>query len=298
MVTPHPIPYQGSKRNLAGRILSYMPAGVRLVEPFAGSAAITLAAAARNAFQRYLIGDLLQPLAGIWRQVLRAPHELAEEYERLWLSQRGDPRGFYDQVRDRFNQTQEPALLLYLLARCVKASVRFNRQGEFNQSPDNRRLGMRPSVMKREILAAHALLKGSTEVVHGDFRDTLSDASGDDVVYLDPPYQGISGGRDSRYVSGLTLHSLAEELDRMNSLGIPYVLSYDGMCGERRYGDELPPGLGLRRVLLTAGRSTQSTLAGRSEVTVESLYISPAAQDRLLSLSPVLRPSRQMALPP
>ncbi|MCK4459049.1 MAG: DNA adenine methylase, partial [Methanosarcinales archaeon] len=43
---PHPIPYQGSKRNIARTILSFFPHQFdTLVEPFAGSAAISLAAA-------------------------------------------------------------------------------------------------------------------------------------------------------------------------------------------------------------------------------------------------------------
>ena len=46
MRVPHPIPYQGSKRNLAPAILGYFPGGVAtLIEPFAGSAALTLATA-------------------------------------------------------------------------------------------------------------------------------------------------------------------------------------------------------------------------------------------------------------
>ena len=46
MRIPHPIPYQGSKRGIAEAILAYFPQHVtRLIEPFAGSAAVTLAAA-------------------------------------------------------------------------------------------------------------------------------------------------------------------------------------------------------------------------------------------------------------
>jgi len=49
MGIPHPIPYQGSKRNLAPDIMRYFPADVdTLIEPFAGSAAITLTAATHN----------------------------------------------------------------------------------------------------------------------------------------------------------------------------------------------------------------------------------------------------------
>jgi DNA adenine methylase len=71
---PHPIPYQGSKRRLAERILALAPVGVaRLVEPFAGSAAVTLAAARRGAAERFVIGDSLAPLAGLWRRIIDAP---------------------------------------------------------------------------------------------------------------------------------------------------------------------------------------------------------------------------------
>ena len=55
---PHPIPYQGSKRGLAPVILSYFPAHfARLVEPFAGSAAISLATAYRRLSDRFQIND-------------------------------------------------------------------------------------------------------------------------------------------------------------------------------------------------------------------------------------------------
>src|SRR5271166_2094755 len=86
---PHPIPYQGSKRLLAPAILAHMPRGnyVRLVEPFAGSAAVTLAAATQTRFKSYVIADVLPPLAEIWRQIIADPEPLAAEYESLWIQQ-------------------------------------------------------------------------------------------------------------------------------------------------------------------------------------------------------------------
>jgi DNA adenine methylase len=254
-----------------------MPRGRRLVEPFAGSAAVTLAAAARKLFDEYLLGDALAALAGIWEKVLEQPEELAGGYGKVWRDQLADPRRAYDDARERFNATGDAVLFLYLLARCVKGSVRFNSEGQFNQSPDNRRLGMRPQAMRRQIMGAHHLLRSRTEVRAADFRETLAAADDDDVVYMDPPYQGISTGRDSRYVRGLAVEELIPALDELNSRSVPFLLSYDGSCGEKTYGRSLPAELGLQRVLLVAGRSAQATLSGRAETTVESLYISPAA---------------------
>ncbi len=268
----------------------------RLVEPFAGSAGITLAAAARKAFPHYVIADALESLAGIWGLILTDPETLASDYEHLWRSQLANPRQAYDRIRSEFNAWRDPVRLLYLLARCVKGSVRFNANGEFNQSPDNRRLGARPEIMRREIMGAHALLVGRAEARAADFRETLSEVGAEDVVYLDPPYQGISGGRDRRYLQGVRFEDLVPELNSLNARGVPFLLSYDGTCGQRVYGRELPSELKLLKVPLRAGRSTQSTLAGRAEETVESLYVSPAA--RLAAAEPVVRLARQTSLHP
>jgi DNA adenine methylase len=75
---PHPTPYQGSKRNLAPAIHGYFPERVgTLIEPFAGSAALTLAVAARGLAARYVINDLNKPLVDLWRAIIESPDKLA-----------------------------------------------------------------------------------------------------------------------------------------------------------------------------------------------------------------------------
>jgi len=44
---------------------------------------------------------------------------------------------------------------------------------------------------------------------------------------------------------------------------IPFIVSYDGRTGNKRYGRPLPASLGLTHVEVLAGRSTQATLLGR-----------------------------------
>lgn len=81
---PHPFPYQGSKRAIAGHILSYLPAGAgRLIEPFAGSAAVSLAAAARRRARRFWLNDSNAPLMALWAEILERPEALAADYARL-----------------------------------------------------------------------------------------------------------------------------------------------------------------------------------------------------------------------
>lgn len=92
---------------------------------------------------------------------------------------------------------------------------------------------------------------------------------------MDPPYQGTSGERDSRYLAGLSLEDFVLALDQLNSRGLRYVVSYDGRTGDKSHGTPLPEYLQLARIELEAGRSTQATLLGRDEQTIESLYLSP-----------------------
>ncbi len=282
MKVPHPIPYQGSKRKIAGYILAYFPPDVdTLIEPFAGSAAVTIAAASSGKASRFHINDLNAPLMALWEGMVNNPQGLAEKYAHLWRAQQDNPREYYYRVRDEFNRTHHPEYLLYLLARCVKASVRYNPKGEFNQSPDNRRLGRHPKRMAEDIHAVSGLLWGRTAITSEDYREVLLTAKSKDLVYMDPPYQGVCGSGDPRYYGGIDFDEFVQSLTMLNDRGISFIISYDGRTGTRTYGKKLPEHLGLKRIEVNAGRSTQATLLGRDAITYESLYLSPALISRL-----------------
>lgn len=290
---PHPIPYQGSKRNLAEGILRYLPPKFcTLYEPFAGSAAITIAAAVNKLGERYHINDLNKPLMDLWQAIIETPDQIASQYERLWRSQLDDPRSFYDKARADFNRAGRPDLFLYLLARCVKGSVRYNSQGEFNQSPDNRRQGMKPETMRLHILGASYFLKGKTTISSVNYRDVLDKVTPPDLVYMDPPYQGVCGNRDTRYLQSVQYCEFVEALDALNEKGIRYLVSYDGRTGNKTFGKKLPDELNLTLIELYAGRSSQATLLGRDDVTIESLYLSPSLADELAHVPTVYRYTR------
>jgi DNA adenine methylase len=283
---PQPFPYQGSKRRLASTIVRWLPRGAaRLIEPFAGSAAVSLASAAARRCGSFWLNDLNNPLMGLWAQILTAPRELTAEYERLWDQQDGREREYYDEVRAEFNRTGRPELLLYLLARCVKASIRYNANGEFNQSPDNRRKGARPWTMRRHIEGTARLLAGRTRLSACDYREVLAAATKADVVYMDPPYQGVCGDRDPRYIEGVPWAEFVTALDALNRRAVAYIVSYDGRTGDKRFGRALPSELRLRHVEVDAGRSSQATLLGVAARTFESLYLSPALLSRTTDLS-------------
>ena len=291
---PHIVQYQGSKRILAPQILRYMPRRFeRLVEPFAGMAAITIAASRQERAARYIVNDLNEPLVGVLRAAIENPTELVEGYSKVWNEQFSYEYGnveHYYKVRDDFNNgDRSPANMLYLLARCVKGSVRYGSNGLFNQSPDKRRNGTLPKTLKQNVHAISYYLKGHTEFFSRDYREILEMTHPGDIVYMDPPYQGVSNVRDSRYFSGIVFEEFVEAIDRLNRRGIDFLISYDGKCGEKTYGEELPEELGLQKVLLNAGLSSQSTLLGKKEITYEALYISQGLQHQIPQPEPMVQ---------
>jgi DNA adenine methylase len=294
---PHPIPYQGSKRALAPAISRFVEGKARtLYEPFAGSAAFSLYAAAHKMADRFIIGDSLEPLVELWRLIVEQPTTAAAQYRKVWLGQQGEDATYFNKVREQFNDSHEPVLLLYLVARCVKNAVRFNRHGRFTQSADKRRLGMHPDKMAESIEGASSLLRGKVEFFCGDFGKCVSSAGPHDLVYMDPPYQGTTYGRDKRYFSQVETSALYDVLRELKAQETSIILSYDGMTGEKKHGEDLPEELGLKRFLLNAGRSSQATLNGESAITLESLYV---WGDMTRSVVPVPRhePECQIALP-
>ena len=276
---PHIVQYQGSKRILAPQILNYIPEKFnRLIEPFAGMAAITIAVAKQRRTQSFIVNDLNAPLVGVLRAAIENPEDLINRYAALWERQFDYPGGsveHYYKVREDFNRGQQtPEYMLYLLARCVKGAVRYGSNGQFNQSPDKRRTGTSPASLQRNVYEISSILKNKTQFYSEDYRVILDMAHKGDVVYLDPPYQGVCSTRDSRYFAGIEHSAFIDAIDKLNRRGIDFIISYDGKCGKKTYGSDLPEELGLEKVMLNAGLSSQALLLGKKETTFEALYVS------------------------
>lgn len=281
---PHPFPYQGSKRNIALQILPYIPSDTfRVIEPFCGTGAISIACAVNGIAKEFVLNDLNKPLISLWKEILNNPEKLSHEYSNLWVAQQKNSKEFFIEIREQFNQTQLPHHFLYLLARIVKGAVRYNNNGQFNQSADNRRLGMRPELMAKNIFAVSNLMKNKTTLFSMDFSEIIDKSNDSDVIYLDPPYQGTSGKRDSRYLEGLSFDDFVDVLRDMNRKDKKFIISYDGKTGNKVHGKKLPSILNLKHLYINAGKSTQDAFHGRESITLESLYISESLQEKLAS---------------
>jgi DNA adenine methylase len=277
MKLPHPIPYQGSKRNLADQILRYFPNEFgRLIEPFAGSAAITIASAYYFKANHFVINDINEPLIQLWDKIINNPQTIIKHYHDIWHGQIGNEDEYYFGIREKFNETRNPEYLLFLLAKCVKAAVRYNSLGGFNQSHDKRRLGRNPQLMRDDILRVSHLLKNKTELYSFDYSKIFDMADLNDLIYMDPPYQGTGLNGGFNYSGKIELTNFILSLFDLNRKNIPFILSFDGRTGDKTYGSPLPEGLNLTKIEVNAGRSSQATLLNRKEITYEAIYLSPS----------------------
>ena len=278
---PHMVQYQGSKRLLAPQILQYMPTKFnRLIEPFAGMAAISIATAYEKRTEKFHINDINAPLVSLLKEAINNPRQLINDYSVVWEEQflfgEDHIHHFYE-VRERFNTGEEtPANMLYLLARCVKGAVRYGKNGNFNQSPDKRRHGTNPQTLAKNVYSISNLLKGKVTFTSFDYHEILELAQPGDLVYMDPPYQGVTNVRDNRYFAGVPFDEFAKAIEILDRKGVDYLISYDGECGGKEYGEELPTTLHCRKVMLNAGLSSQAILLGKKSTTFEALYISEA----------------------
>lgn len=246
-----------------------------------------------------MIGDVFPELIDLWRLIIENPSVAASQYKKLWEEQFKYGSDHFNMVRASYNSEKNPVALLYLIARCVKNAIRFNKTGAFTQSADKRRTGVQPERLEQSMLLASSLLKGRTTLYCGDFKDCIEAAQPEDLVYMDPPYQGTTYGRDKRYAAQLERDHLVDVLHDLNARSVPFILSYDGKTGDKVYAEPLPDDLETAHLAIHAGRSSQATLAGRVEETIESLYISRSLAselDVLPDYSQAVRQQEQVSL--
>ena len=214
-------------------------------------------------------GDIYAPLIEFWLLVRNEPERLITNYAMQWEALQADLPAYYYVVRDRFNEQKRPEDLNFLMRTCVNGIVRFNSEGDFNNSFHLSRKGMAPARFARIVQSWTTHLKG-VEFRTGDFENTTADAAAGDFVYLDPPY----GGNKQRYIENLDVIRLSHVLEDFNRRGVLWALSFDGARGKTAYDYTIPSDLYKRRTVLTSGYSAVSkVLNGPVELVEESLYL-------------------------
>lgn len=262
------IKWSGSKRSQTGEILKNIPQSFNTYyEPFIGGGSVLYAITPASA----ICGDICEPLIDLWNMIKAHPNELAEAYRIRWERLQSEGYTTYYDIRDNFNKNKKPEDLMFLSRTCVNGLIRFNANGEFNNSLHHTRPGINPGKLKGIILDWSEHIQNAIFATN-DYQQTTADAKKGDFVYLDPPYFHTVG----RYygTSSIDFDGFMAYLESLNQRDVKYMLSFDGKRGEHDYTVELPKELYKRHLYISSGNSSfKKVMDKQNQLVLESLYM-------------------------
>lgn len=193
-----PIKCQGIKSKLINFItnnISWNGEG-KWVEPFLGSGVVLFNVQP----ERALIGDSNPHIINFYQEIQsgKITPNIVREYlfeQGQKLEQTGvDASSYYYEVRKRFNENPNALDFLFLSRACFNGVMRFNKKGGFNvpfcKKPERFRQAYITKIANQVAWVSEIMQGKDWTFVHQDWRETLSDLSSRDFVYLDPPYIG------------------------------------------------------------------------------------------------------------
>lgn len=217
--------WAGNKYRLLAQIIQVLPQGKRLIEPFAGSAALFL----NTEYERYLVNDINPDLIALY-QILQQEGKDFIHYAGSFFTPRHNTPEAYYRLRTRFNTTddsaEKAALFVYLNRHGYNGLCRYSASGVFNV-PFGRY--KRPYFPRKEMVAFH-LKARRAKFTCLDFRKVFARARHGTVVYADPPYVPLSGTARFTHYSGHSFgpeeqEALSQNAERLAKRGIPVLIS-------------------------------------------------------------------------
>lgn len=179
--------WAGNKNRAKQHILPHLPKGRRLVEPFAGSCAISLA----TDYDRYLIADANADLIDMYRFIQSDHEAVIRHAEQLFRPDYNQDEAFY-RLRAEFNESgtsvRKSAIFIYMNRHGFNGLCRYNSSGKFNVPFGKYRS---PTCPSHEI-RSFADFAAKAEFVCQSFDATFDRLRDGDVIYADPPYVPLS----------------------------------------------------------------------------------------------------------
>ena len=183
-ITARPfLKWAGGKYRLLDKIKAVLPAGQRLIEPFAGAAAVSF----NTDYQHYWLNDLNKDLINLYQQ-LKKQNDAFIKFAATFFTVKNNNEKYYYQLRQHFNNSQNKneraALFLYLNRHSYNGLCRYNQQGNFNAPFGHYKKTIFPEKQLTLFLQQLKMMK----LTHQSFDKVMLQAKPGDVVYCDPPY--------------------------------------------------------------------------------------------------------------
>ncbi|POP43215.1 adenine-specific DNA-methyltransferase [Superficieibacter electus] len=181
--------WAGGKYSLLDDIKKHLPQGECLIEPFVGAGSVFL----NTDFSRYILADINSDLISLYNIVKSQTEAYVVAAREMFTPDTNAAERYY-QLRDEFNQSQDPfrraVLFLYLNRHGYNGLCRYNLRGEFNV-PFGRY--KKPYFPEAELY--HFAEKAQNAFFFCEtYAESMARAHGisDSVVYCDPPYAPLS----------------------------------------------------------------------------------------------------------
>lgn len=182
-----PLKYPGGKYPLLDRIFRKLPKAKRLIEPFCGSAVISLNAP----FEECIVNDKNSDLINYFCCLKNGKQDFIEYARRLFIPENNTPEAYYF-LRDEFNSTiditYKSALLLYINRYGYNGILRYNKSGKLNTPKGSYQKPYFPEMEMREFMA----FAQRATFLTADFEEVMLAAEKGDAVLADPPYVALS----------------------------------------------------------------------------------------------------------
>lgn len=249
--------WAGNKTAIMPELKKHLPAGQRLVEPFAGSCAVMMA----TDYPHYLFADINPDLINLYLMIQKDHEAVIQIAKELFKDFNSDVQ--YYRVRQHFNysisnEVEKAAYFLYLNRHGYRGLCRYNLKGEYNNPYGHYK---KPYFPENEIRAFAEKAKRAAFIC-ASYDETLALLQTGDVVYCDPPYDGTFNGYHTAGFTGDDQYHLASILERRSSEGHPVIVSNsDTSLTRSLYRD-------FTRHRITAKRS-MGVAAGDSKTAVE-----------------------------
>lgn len=176
----------GSKSRIMPELVKHLPAGRRLVEPFAGSCSVMM----NTDYPKYLVADINPDLINMYRQIKEHTQPFIIMAAQVFGSNLSEES--YYAIRKEFNEhiglplLERAVYFLYMNRNGYRGACRYNRKGDFNIPFGHYKKVYFPL----DEIKAFAEKAQRATFICADFTETLQMVKAGDVIYSDSPYQG------------------------------------------------------------------------------------------------------------
>ncbi|GKJ44289.1 site-specific DNA-methyltransferase (adenine-specific) [Klebsiella variicola] len=213
--------WAGNKTAIMPELIKHLPAGPRLVEPFAGSCAVMMA----TDYPHYLVADINPDLINLYKKIALDCEAFISRAKNIFAIANREVA--YYNIRHEFNHSSEitdfmkAVYFLYLNRHGYRGLCRYNMSGHFNVPYGNYK---NPYFPESEIRAFAEKAQLATFIC-ASYDETLALLRAGDVVYCDPPYDGTFSGYHTAGFTEDDQYHLASILERRSSEGHPVIVS-------------------------------------------------------------------------